>query len=207
MSESWIKRELVLIRHGQTAYNLERRMQGQLDIPLNETGRKQAAACGKLLQTLEWFAKPEMLISSDLCRASETAEHVARALGLPITPDNRLREWMLGDWQGLTIEEAAALSGEGIDPTIDAPIGRPNNAESMEHMAERVAALLQEVMNSSQSVVLVSHGGTLQIVMCLLLGVDITHRRQFSFGSASVTRLAFGDDNVPVLLKFGLSAE
>ncbi len=206
MNESWIRRELVFIRHGQTAYNLERRMQGQLDIPLNETGKTQAADCGRLLKTIEWASKPEVLISSDLCRASETAEHAAAALGLPVMLDSRLRELMLGDWQGLMVEEAAALSGDGIDPTIDAPIGRPDNAETTEQVAERVTTLLQEVAASGKSTVLVSHGGTLQIATCLLLGQDISHRRQFSFGSASVTRFAFGEDGVPVLLSFGLSA-
>ncbi len=89
-------RRLVLLRHGQTDYNLAGRMQGHLDSELTETGRAQAVAVAPEIVRMA----PDLLISSDLRRAIDTADIIGAATGLPVKLDPRLRETHLGDWQG-----------------------------------------------------------------------------------------------------------
>ena len=93
---------LVLWRHGLTAYNVEGRMQGSVDVGLNDLGHWQArTAAASLAERYEVDA----IVSSDLRRARETAEYLARVTGLPVTTDERLRERHFGDWEGLTRTE------------------------------------------------------------------------------------------------------
>ena len=94
---------LILLRHGRTAWNAERRFQGQLDPPLDEVGRMQAYEVAGLVAAL----RPDVLVSSDAARARQTAELVSAAIGLPVQADARLRERSLGHWEGLTRDEVA----------------------------------------------------------------------------------------------------
>ena len=96
-------RTLVLVRHGETDWNLSGRAQGHADIPLNDTGRAQAQAVAR---RLAGFA-PVRLWSSDLARASQTAEAIAATTGLTVELDSRLREYDVGERSGLTLDEAA----------------------------------------------------------------------------------------------------
>ena len=95
-------RRLVLLRHGQTDFNVGGRMQGHLDSMLTETGVEQAAAVAPEIARL----MPDRVISSDLRRAVDTADQVAAACGLPVKYDARLRETHLGEWQGRTVAVA-----------------------------------------------------------------------------------------------------
>ena len=91
-------RRLVMLRHGQTDFNLGSRMQGQLDTDLSELGRAQAVAAAEVLGKLQ----PLRIVSSDLRRAYHTAVMLGERTGLQVRVDQRLRETHLGDWQGLT---------------------------------------------------------------------------------------------------------
>ena len=93
--------KLVLWRHGQTTYNVERRFQGQTDIPLNDMGRRQAARAARYLAALQ----PSAIYSSDLIRASATAGALARLTGLTVQLDKDLRERAGGSWEGLSESE------------------------------------------------------------------------------------------------------
>src|SRR5690349_8413010 len=95
------KKHLFIFRHGETDWNVEERFQGHLDIPLNDNGRNQARELG---QKMKHFGL-EAIFSSDLCRASETAQIVAQSINVPIFKDPRLREAHLGQAQGLTRTE------------------------------------------------------------------------------------------------------
>ena len=94
-------RRLILLRHGQTDYNVDGRMQGHLDSHLTDAGHEQAAEAAPVLASLA----PDRLVSSDLRRAVDTAEVVGAACGLPVKFDPRLRETHLGYWQGRTVAE------------------------------------------------------------------------------------------------------
>ena len=96
-------RRLVLLRHGRTAWNAERRVQGQLEAELDDTGHRQAATAAPAIAAM----RPVALWSSDSARARQTAAYVAKETGLVPTYDRRLREYFLADRQGLTHEEYA----------------------------------------------------------------------------------------------------
>ncbi|MGI9155489.1 MAG: histidine phosphatase family protein [Marmoricola sp.] len=151
-------RRLVLLRHGRTAWNLERRAQGHTDVPLDEVGHAEAAAAAPVLARM----RPSRLWSSDLSRASQTARYVAEATGLPVVPDPRLRENDLGERSGLTPAEfeatfpqahAAWLAGD------DAP--QVPGAESREEMVGRALPALEEclaALTPGETGVVVMHG-------------------------------------------------
>eukprot|EP01031_Cornospumella_fuschlensis_P004484 gene4484-5592_t len=100
---------VLAIRHGETAWNVDARIQGHLDIDLNDTGRRQAL---QLAQALAEGDRPEAIYSSDLSRARETARAISQACGLPLQLEVGLRERCFGQFQGHTVEEVRARSPE-----------------------------------------------------------------------------------------------
>ncbi|MCU1569788.1 MAG: histidine phosphatase family protein [Naasia sp.] len=142
---------LVLVRHGQTDWNLQERIQGSSDIPLNETGREQARAAGRLLADQHWDA----IVSSPLSRALETARIIAAEVGLhSVQTVDDLRERHYGAAEGLTGAEVEARFDGGRQVT-----GR----ESRDAVIERVRPALIDIAEEhpGQSVLVVSHGGVI----------------------------------------------
>ena len=155
-------RRLVLLRHGQTDYNVKGRMQGHLDSMLTSVGHEQAAVAAPVLAALA----PDLMISSDLRRAADTAEAVGAAAGLPVKFDARLRETHLGRWQGLTVDEIdrdepGAIAAWRSDPTW-APPGGESRVEVVARarpVVDELDAELADSEESSTTVLLVAHGG------------------------------------------------
>ena len=119
----------MLWRHGQTMWNVERRFQGQTDIPLDETGEAQAEYAARRLATL----RPDAIFSSDLIRAASTAAPLARLTGVSVTLDKELRERFGGDWEGLNDEEISARY------PAERATWNPPNGEPTAAVADRVA--------------------------------------------------------------------
>lgn len=171
-------RTLVLLRHGQTAWNAEGRAQGHLDIGLDDLGRAQAAAVAPAVAAL----RPDVLWSSDLARAATTAAVVSEACGLEVRHDARLREYDVGERAGLTIPEfAAAYPAEhaawtargGSFEHADAVPG----AESTSDVLGRILPALHEVLASVEpggTACVVGHGAALKVATIALLGWDRT---------------------------------
>ena len=165
-------RHLLLWRHARTAYNSEARLQGQVDIPLDEVGHWQARTAAARLAARY---RPARIVSSDLTRAVETAECLGRLLDLPVEVDPRLRERGFGAWEGLTGREIEARwPGEyahwraGGDPD---GVG----AESRSDVARRVAdGVLDHVARTTGHgpLVVVSHGSAIGSLVAELLGQD-----------------------------------
>jgi probable phosphoglycerate mutase len=160
----------VLWRHGQTVWNAERRFQGQSDIPLNETGQAQAGRAARLLASL----RPDLIVSSDLSRASGTAAALAQLTGLEVTPDKDLRERHGGGWEGLTDGEIRARY-PAEHASWSPPDGEPSAV-----VADRVAGALQRIADrlaederdgASGLAVVVSHGAALRLGMSRFLGM------------------------------------
>ncbi len=160
---------LLLWRHGQTEWNLERRFQGQSDIGLNETGRRQARRAALLIAAL----KPDAIYSSDLARAVNTAEPLARLTGLPVSLDKDLRERHGGAWEGLTDREIREFYPEAYQ-TWSPPDGEPTAA-----VADRAAGAFERIadnMPGGTLTVVVSHGAAIGVGMSRLLGLPERER-------------------------------
>jgi glucosyl-3-phosphoglycerate phosphatase len=160
---------LVLWRHGQTVWNAERRFQGQSDIPLDETGQAQADRAARLLAAL----RPDMIVSSDLSRATGTAVPLARLTGLDVVLDKDLRERHGGSWEGLTDAEIRDRYPEA-HATWTPPDGEPTVAvaDRVAAALERVAAAVAEQVTDPDALaVVVSHGAALRLGMSRLLGM------------------------------------
>ena len=165
------RRRLLLLRHGQTTWNAQSRFQGQLDIDLDETGRAQAERAAELLARL----RPDALVASDLRRARDTADALARRTGLPVTHDPRLRETFAGQWQGLTtaeIDERFGAERAGWSAGSDVPAGV--DGERRSEVAARMAQALTEhaaALPAGGLLVAVTHGGAASSGLHALLGV------------------------------------
>jgi glucosyl-3-phosphoglycerate phosphatase len=160
---------LVLLRHGQTAWNLEGRAQGHTDVGLDDTGRAQAAAVAPYIAA---FA-PSALWSSDLARARQTAEIVAPA-GLEITFDARLREFDVGERAGLDVAEFEARFPVAYAAWRDGHVtGHVPGAETVAEVVARAVPALREIVAATASgdtTVVVSHGAALKVSLIEFLG-------------------------------------
>ena len=166
---------LVVWRHGRTEWNAAGRFQGQLDPPLDDVGRAQAAhAAPHLLAGLA--GQDAVVVSSDLVRAADTARELTALLGVPLQLDPRLREHGMGPWEGLTRDEVAdRYPGQYADWLAGRPV-RERGGEETAAVAERVLAALQE-LPSVEVAVVVTHGGTSGRLIERLLELGPDHRR------------------------------
>jgi alpha-ribazole phosphatase len=182
---------LLLIRHGQTNWNLEQRFQGQSDIPLNDIGRKQAQALAERLVAEQFDA----IYSSDLQRATETADIIRKSGFQPDTcPDPRLREIHFGDWEGMIYDEIKAKYPETLAAwENDIFKNAPPHGETLEGLAVRVHSMLNELheKHEDQNILIVAHGGVLQTLICLALKLPPTMYWQFHLSTASLSEVAF----------------
>jgi broad specificity phosphatase PhoE len=169
---------LILIRHGQTDWNATGRWQGQADPPLDETGRGQARQTGLELRSLNL----DVLISSDLRRARETAEIIAEVLGLEVQLEPRLREVNLGDWQGLYSDEIRAHWPEEVQLWLASPLAtRPPNGESIHELADRVLAAIEDIAAHypGQRVGVVAHELPIAIIITHAEGITLDQLRRY----------------------------
>lgn len=155
---------LVLIRHGETDWNVTGRWQGQADVPLNSHGMQQAQEMAQSLADRGLDA----IYSSDLLRARQTAEPVGQIAGLQVHYDARLREIDQGLWEGLLLSEirtryASIYEQRNTDPWKVAPPG----GETVSQVHVRVVACVDEIVrrHPGQSVAIVSHGFALALVI------------------------------------------
>jgi 2,3-bisphosphoglycerate-dependent phosphoglycerate mutase/probable phosphoglycerate mutase len=161
---------LVLWRHGETDYNAALRMQGQLDSQLTAKGLGQARRATPVLAALQ----PDMLVTSDLSRAADTAAVLAAETALPLRVDRRLRETHLGKWQGLTHADVEAICPGGIRRWRGNPEWAPPAGETRVEVATR-ASLVVEALDATDptTVVLCTHGGLIAGLTPLLLGLPV----------------------------------
>ncbi|MEV8564687.1 histidine phosphatase family protein [Streptomyces sp. NPDC051322] len=167
-------RRLVLWRHGQTAWNLERRFQGNTDIELTDDGVSQARRSARLLASL----KPDAIIASDLSRAAATAAQLTAVTGLGVSYDSALRETYAGSWQGLTHEEIVERYGEQYTAWKRGEPVRRGGGELETEVADRAAPVVlrhADALPDGGTLVVVSHGGTIRTTIGRLLGLESHH--------------------------------
>ncbi|MEU1472228.1 histidine phosphatase family protein [Streptomyces sp. NPDC005761] len=167
-------RRIVLWRHGQTAWNLERRFQGSTDIDLTEEGVGQARRAARLLASL----KPDAIVASDLRRAAATAAELAAITGHAVAHVPGLRETYAGAWQGLTHEEIVGLYGEQYAAWKRGEPVRRGGGELETEVADRAAPVVlahADKLPDDGTLVVVSHGGTIRTTIGRLLGLEAHH--------------------------------
>ncbi|MEV6164063.1 histidine phosphatase family protein [Streptomyces sp. NPDC052052] len=167
-------RKIVLWRHGQTQWNLERRFQGSTDIALTEAGVGQAQRAARLLASL----RPHAIVASDLRRAADTASELAAITGLEVALDAGLRETYAGAWQGLTHEEIIGQYGEQYAAWKRGEPVRRGGGELETEVADRSAPVVlehAEKLPDDGTLVVVSHGGTIRTTIGRLLGLESHH--------------------------------
>jgi glucosyl-3-phosphoglycerate phosphatase len=169
---------LILWRHARTQWNADGRFQGQLDPPLDDEGRNQAARVAPHLLACGLTAAGTVVVSSDLTRAAATATVLTSLLGVPLRLDARLREHGLGAWEGLTRDDVAARHPEQYADWLAGRPVRGRGGENPSDVTRRVLALLADLPTAEVGV-LVTHGGTAGRLLEALLGLGSDHRRVF----------------------------
>lgn len=185
--------KLLLIRHARSVANAEGRLQGQTESPLSEEGKGQAKALAQRLvhQGLGISA----VYASDLSRAAETAQIVASCLGLPVVLDERLREYDSGVLNGIVWQDVEFLYPEiwqGFYQRNEwVPIpGEEGNKTFRTRLAAVLAGILAEHENDP-AVAVVTHGGSLGMILGYLLGLETPRPLPFHFDNASLTTIEF----------------
>jgi len=180
--------KIVLVRHGETRWNVEQRIQGQGDSPLTETGIEQARSIGKRLAR-EHF---DRLVASDLGRAMQTAQEIGKLTRHPVVPDARFRERHFGAGEGLTYTEidvrypGAFSRVREVDPDFAIPGG-----ESRRQFHERVVSALEFLAEEhrGEALVVVTHGGVLATLYRHVHGIELSVPHSIPILNASYNAL------------------
>lgn len=180
-----------LVRHGETAWNVERRLQGQTDIPLNRQGEDQASSLALALQRRG--QRFDALYSSDLSRAHSTAQPLGHRLQLNITLLPDLRERHFGALQGVTLHEGPALQPEAWQAYAQRDVHHElNGGESLLQFAQRVRNALERLAadHRGETVLLVSHGGVLDVMYRIASGQPLHEQRRVPIPNAALNWLS-----------------
>jgi len=189
---------LCLVRHGETAWNAEGRVQGQLDVPLNGLGLAQARSVANALCTERFDA----IYSSDLARVTQTAEPLARLLQIPVQTDPRLRERHYGFFQTLTYAEVKEQHPQDYARFRSRDLAYDfRSGESLQAFYDRSIACLAGIASRhpGESVLVFTHGGVLEMAYRFAKGLDLRTPRDFGIPNAALNRLAIEGDAWSVL--------
>ena len=178
---------LILVRHGSTAWNEEGKYQGTVDVPLSDKGRQEAEMVAERLR----HEKIDAVYSSNLRRARETAEIIARPHGLPVQVVDELGEINFGDWEGLTAQEIKDKFGEEAYRTwLEDPVNADiSGGDRITDFAERVIRGFDRIIQAHQddTVVVATHGGALMVLGCHLHGDDLSCFRKYYHHNAAIS--------------------
>jgi probable phosphoglycerate mutase len=181
---------ILAIRHGETAWNVETRIQGQLDIPLNTKGQWQAS---KVAQALAQQDTIHAVYSSDLLRALETARAIAASTGAPLQTHTGLRERGFGLFEGKTFVEIENQWPEESRRwrQREPHWAPPKGGESLVQLRERILNTLHELaaQHAGEQIVLVAHGGVLDQLYRVATGLDLQAPRTWELNNAALNRL------------------
>lgn len=181
---------IIAIRHGETAWNVDTRIQGQLDIPLNERGRWQARRLASAVAD-EGFAA---VYSSDLARAVETAQAVAQGSGRDIVTDRGLRERHFGEFEGSTWREIEARWPAQSERWRKRDLDfAPTGGETLRQFYDRSVAAASRLAaaHPGETIAFVAHGGVMDCLYRAASRIDLQAPRSWQLGNASINRLLF----------------
>ena len=180
-------KRLILVRHGETAWNAEGRIQGMLDVPLNALGLQQAKAVADELARIVDAAE---MVSSDLMRTRETATPIANATGFEPRFDARIRERHFGVWQGMTYVEWRIKDAEGMARyNAGDPDYGPEGGETASQFLARCVSAVSDLVTASneKTLILVTHGGVVSSMVRHAQGLNPQSARTWSVPNASIS--------------------
>ncbi len=181
---------IYLIRHGQTAWNKEEIFRGRTDIPLDETGLKQAELAGEYFKGMAI----QGIYSSPLSRAWQTAEQIARFHHLRVQPLEELIDMSFGNWEGHAHLEIQRVDPETYRQWRDEPhLARLPGGESLEDVKKRAMGALEEVirLHPEKTLVLVSHRVVNKVLICGILGIDNSHFWQITQDTTAINLIQY----------------
>jgi broad specificity phosphatase PhoE len=194
-----------IVRHGETAENVQMRYVGTSDEPLTDNGRRQVQMVADALAQIP----AGIVVSSPLRRAADTASGIQRVCPVELRIDWRLAEGSFGSWEGRTRNEVLALGGQDAallarwesDPSYSPPGG-----ESIENIQKRVVSLVEELTDEfpGNSVVLVSHVGPIKALLAAVLDISLTATRRLFLDPATISVVEWGEH--PLLRLFNSHA-
>jgi probable phosphoglycerate mutase len=179
---------LIAVRHGETAWNVDTRIQGQLDIGLNDTGLWQARRVGQALAHEDIGA----IYASDLSRAWQTAQEIARPHGLMVQPEPGLRERAFGRFEGMSFAEIeSTLPDQARRWRERDPEFQPEGGESLLVFRERVTRIASKLAarHPGQLVALVAHGGVMDVLYRAATRQELQAPRTWQLGNAAINRM------------------
>lgn len=190
------------VRHGESVWNSERRIQGSLDPDLSPRGRRQT---DRLVAHLGAHIRHPVaaIYASPLRRAARTAEQIADALGLPVNHDPDLREMFLGEWEGMTVAEIQTAFPGLYEKWLEDPLAFPApGGEDLRVFERRVAGALQRMQRDhpGADLIVVSHGGVIKALVCFALGLDIRYLFRLKQDNTAISRIALDGPTRRVLL-------
>jgi alpha-ribazole phosphatase len=179
-----------LVRHGQTAWNKEEIFRGRTDVPLNETGLKQAELAGQYFKGMEIHA----IYSSPLSRAWQTAQKIAQSHQLKVELSEGILDMSFGNWEGHSHQEIREMDSETYRQWVESPhLVKLPGGESLDDVRGRAMAALEEVLqkHSEKTLVLVSHRVVCKVMICAILGLDNSHFWQIAQDTTAINHIQY----------------
>ncbi len=189
---------LILVRHGATGSSGSQPYWGQEDIPLNAIGLQQVEKLVRGLQNLKFHG----IYTSDLQRAVQTAEPIARVRGLTLQTTSALRELHFGEWTGLTYQKLLEKDPETYERWLQRPLQvRPPKGESLKELKDRVLTWFYAMLKThhlDETVLLIGHSGSLKMILFEALNLSLTSFWRMELSPASVSRLTYYENTFVV---------
>ncbi|TAK32822.1 MAG: histidine phosphatase family protein [Chloroflexota bacterium] len=186
---------LILVRHGESAWNRDGRYQGRIDIELSPLGRDQAALVGQRLADRPLSA----IYASPLLRAMDTAQAIATYHNLQVVPEGEVTEFDHGVWSGLLRDEIQERFADDLETWINKPTRlKVDGAEMLHDVAERAQRSISAIIRKhpGQTIVVVSHDLVIKVIMALAMGMDLDRVWFIKLDNASVSELEYGERGV-----------
>jgi alpha-ribazole phosphatase len=184
----------VFIRHGESVWNGERRIQGNQDPVLSERGRRQAALLvAGLADRLP--AGVRTIYASPLRRAAETAEILSAATGLPVISEPGFREMVLGRWEGMTVPEIQAAYPGAYERWLEDPARHPApGGETLEAFCARTVGALERIREGQpgEDLIVVAHGGPIRALLCHVLGLEPRYLYRLKQDNTAISEVELG---------------
>lgn len=189
---------LLLVRHGQTAANIDKVWHGYTNTPLTEKGREQTVLLGKGFK--QYAESVDAIYASPLQRAHNTALQIASAYGVTVSLDERLKEFNAGDWEGKSFAEMQSKH-DFFNRLLSDPFHAPPNGESRHIVTQRFVAAADEIMNKhpNQTIVMVAHGVAISLAIAHWLHGDTSRLMEYRMDNTAVSEI---DINAGKLVRF-----